>query len=510
VLSLVELERAARVLDRLVSGDRLQGAVQPDASRVVLSTYGQADPDGQRRRHLLLCSDPRAARVALLPRAPRALPRPPAFTQYLRAHLEGARVVGAQLVGGDRLVAIDLEAREGAARLLLSILGRRSNLYLLDAEARLVAALRPLAATRPELALGEPWREPASRPPRSGEDRFAAEPDAALLQAIERFYAEAESDDENAALRRRVGQVLRKEARRLDRKLEKVERELEAAQLATQLARQGELLKGALGRVRRGDREVVVRDHASGEDLRIVLDPALGPSENLERLFKRYHKAVRRLTKGGAQDVAVRDARRDLRELEDEFARSGDDEAGLRALAARPALAALLRRHEPPAPPPRQGAAASPEVRIGKRVVPRRLAPRRYRSAGDLEIWVGRSDAANDFLTTRLARGKDLFFHLDGAPGSHVVLRTEGRPDPPSEAVLDACELAVHFSKQRKATRADVHVVPIRNVKKPKGAKPGLVMVHGGRTVHLRRSPARLERVLGARIEAGEEGAEGA
>ena len=87
------------------------------------------------------------------------------------------------------------------------------------------------------------------------------------------------------------------------------------------------------------------------------------------------------------------------------------------------------------------------------------------------------------------------------APGSHVILRTEGRPDPPSEAVLDACELAVHFSKQKKASRADVHVVPIKNVKKPKGAKAGLVMVHGGKTVHLRRSDARLERILAARIE---------
>jgi predicted ribosome quality control (RQC) complex YloA/Tae2 family protein len=114
---------------------------------------------------------------------------------------------------------------------------------------------------------------------------------------------------------------------------------------------------------------------------------------------------------------------------------------------------------------------------------------------------VGRSDEGNDLLSTRLARGKDLFFHLDGAPGSHVILRTEGREDPPSEAVLDACELAVHFSKAKNATRADVHVVPVRNVKKPKGAKAGLVMVHGGKTVHLRRTQARLDRILAARIE---------
>jgi predicted ribosome quality control (RQC) complex YloA/Tae2 family protein len=127
--------------------------------------------------------------------------------------------------------------------------------------------------------------------------------------------------------------------------------------------------------------------------------------------------------------------------------------------------------------------------------------PRRYRTAGELEIWVGRSAAGNDHLSVRLARGRDLFFHLDGAPGSHVILRTEGRTDPPSEALLDACELAVHFSKAKNASRADVHAVPIANVRKPKGSKPGLVTVHGGKTIHLRRTESRLKRILAARIE---------
>jgi predicted ribosome quality control (RQC) complex YloA/Tae2 family protein len=142
-----------------------------------------------------------------------------------------------------------------------------------------------------------------------------------------------------------------------------------------------------------------------------------------------------------------------------------------------------------------------PEQKLGKHTVPNRLMPRRYRSAGGLEIWVGRSAAGNDHLSLRLARGKDLFFHLDGAPGSHVVLRTEGRTDPPAEALLDACELAVHFSKFKNATRADVHAVPIANVRKPKGSKPGLVSVHGGKTIHLRRAEARLKRILEARID---------
>jgi predicted ribosome quality control (RQC) complex YloA/Tae2 family protein len=475
--------------------------VQPSADRVVLSTYGPAEDRSERKHHVLLSCHPEMARLSLLERSPRAPAVPPAFAQYLRAHVVGARVAALSLLGEDRLVAVDLRIREAAARLLLSLLGRRSNLYLLDAQERLVAALRPLEATRPELAFGEPWKSPASRPPRAGEDRFAGVPETGLLAAIEETYAAAEAGSAHAELRHLVEHALRKEARRLERKLEKIAAELEAARSASELARHGELLKGVLSRVRRGDREVVARDHATGEQVTIALDPTKSPAENLDHVFRRYQKAVRRSAKGGAQQDAVREARRGLDSLEGELRAAAASEEALRAFSEQPAVRELLRRHARAEPGRRPRERERREVKLAGHTVPRRLLPRRYRTAGDLEIWVGRSSAANDLLTTRLARGKDLFFHLDGAPGSHVILRTEGRPDPPSEAVLDACELAVHFSKFKNASRADVHVVPVKNVRKPKGAKPGLVTVHGGRTVHLRRTPKRLERILAASVE---------
>ena len=255
--------------------------------------------------------------------------------------------------------------------------------------------------------------------------------------------------------------------------------------------------------MKKGDSEAVVEDWETGETLRIPLDPQLAPAENLARLFKRYRKSIRTLTRGGAQRETVREALREIETLEASFeAASGLGVEALEKLAAEVGLARLLAKYAPaPAAKARSGKAEKREMELAGRRVPAKLVPRRYRTESGMEVWVGRSDAANDFLSTRLARGKDLFFHLDGAPGSHVILRTEGRSDPPSDAVLDACELAVHFSKQKNASRADVHVVPIQNVRKPKGAKPGLVSVHGGRSVHLRREEKRLERILAARIE---------
>jgi len=510
VLSLEELRRAVPLLEARLRGHRVQAIAQPDATSVVFTTYGgrSAEGTGAKQRLRLSCR-PGCARVGLLERTPAALPTPPAFSQYLRAHVMNAEIAAFRLIGDDRQLAMRLRAREGDFEVLLAIFGRRSNVLLLDAQGRVAAAMRPLANTRPELALGEEWVSPSSKPPTVGENRFADVPDERVLYAIEEAYADAEDRGEIESLRRDLERAFRKEARAQDRKLAKIAQSLAEAEKAVGLEREGELLKSVLERVKRGDTQVVARDFATGEEVSIELDPTRSPADNLQRIFKRYQKAVRSLAKAGAQREEVRAARDEVDTLEDELraaVREAESERpqALEAFASRPAIRRLLAKYTPKetSGPSRPGRAK--EGKLGKRVVPQRLMPRRYGTAGGLEVWVGRSDEGNDFLTTRLAAGNDLFFHLDGAPGSHVILRTEGRSDPPSEATLDACELAVHFSKARNATRADVHVVPIKNVKKPKGGKRGLVMVHGGKTIHLRRMQTRLQRILAARIEEGD------
>lgn len=497
MLSLEELRRAVPLLEARLRGHRVQAASQPDAETLVLSTWGHVDGEGLKQHLVLSCRDG-CARVGLAERVPAKLPTPPGFTQYLRAHALNAEIGGFRLLGDDRQLAMRLRGREGDHDLLLAIFGRKSNIVLLDGDGAIVAAMRSLGDTRPELSLGEVWSSPESRPPTVGSGRFEAVPDEDFLRTIEDHYAEEVLAGEQGKLRQAVSRSLRKERKTLERKLDKIGRSLADAEKAVGLERAGELLKGVLSQVRRGDSEVTARDFDTGEPVVIPLDPKLSPAENLERMFKRYQKAVRGLTKAGAQHEEVEAARDAVAALEDELAAAGEDAAAIEAFAARAPVAKLLKKYEPKAAAASRPGAPT-EVKLGKRMVPLRLAPRRYPTDGGLEIWVGRNDAGNDFLTTRLAAGNDLFFHLDGAPGSHVILRTGGKKDPPSEAVLDACELAVHFSKAKNATRADVHVVPIKNVKKPKGAKAGLVMVHGGKSIHLRRMKSRLDRILAAR-----------
>jgi predicted ribosome quality control (RQC) complex YloA/Tae2 family protein len=294
--------------------------------------------------------------------------------------------------------------------------------------------------------------------------------------------------------------VLRKQRASLERKQRLLEKDVAVGDEAPGLERLGELLKGNLREVRPGADSIQVRDFESGEPQEIPLDPKLSPAENLKALFRRARKAAKRGLRA-AQDLEG--ARERLAAIDALAARreaAGEDAAALQELAEDPEIARLLDRYFPA---PRESAPTARKKvwKLGKRELPARLVPKRYRTAEGLEVWVGRSDEGNDLLTTRLARGNDLFLHLEGSPGSHVVLRTEGGAEPPQEALLDAAELAVQFSKQKNTSRAAVHVARIKDVSKPSGTKPGLVYVHRGRTLQLRRDPARLKRITASRIE---------
>ncbi len=505
MLSLRELRRCVALIDADLAGSRVERILEPAPRRLLLALHRS----GAGKRWLLLSAEPQLARIALVEKAAPAPPKPPHFTQLLRARLGDARLLEARLVDGDRQAGLRFEGSEGRFELMLSLMGPRSNVYLLDDAGTLVGSLRPLSETRRDLSLGDRWRRPESAPPPEGEDRFADAPDAGLFAAVEAAYRKIEGGRADDTLRRRLERALRQRGKSLAKKRAALERDARSGEEVPDLRRRGELLKSSLDRVRPGEREVAARDFETGEEVRIELDPSRSPRANLEDYFRRARKAEKRAARAGGEMVAVEEREAEQRGLQAELDAllEADDKDALQTFAAREEVAALLDRF---APPPR-GAPAEPAVgrpegpkplRLGKRELPGKLQPRRYRSSDGLEIWVGRSDEGNDLLSTRLARGNDLFFHLDASPGSHVVLRTEGRSDPPQESLLEACELAVHFSKQKKASRTDVLIAPCKNVRKPRGAKPGLVYVSGGRSVHLRRDPRRLERILGARIEA--------
>lgn len=110
----------------------------------------------------------------------------------------------------------------------------------------------------------------------------------------------------------------------------------------------------------------------------------------------------------------------------------------------------------------------------GKGIQTVKILPQKMISKDGFEILIGHNNKQNDKLTLKTARHEDIWLHIKDFSGSHVVIKTEGK-EVPDSTLIEAAEYAAYFSKARSSTKAEVDYTPIRNVKKPSGARPGMV-----------------------------------
>jgi len=495
MLSFRELQRAIEILDSVLAGKRLQRVQHAGAHKLTLVFQ-----DSGAKICILLSCSPDFARISKLREPPGPSTAESSFAEYLRAHMIRGNFAGTRLSPGNRQAGIRVQTDEGTFELMLSILGPRSNIYLLGPDQRLIHSLRSLDETRRELQLGSFWTDPIKALRSEGTDRWVAVSDDDYLDIVEQAYCELEANKEIEDTARKIENALAKEGAFIKRKITNLQDDLADARTAEEIKIKGELLKNVLHAIEPGSDAVVARDYATGEMVEIALNPRLSPAQNLEAYFARYQKEARGVAMIERQLLEAHSARGEIdglhSGLQDIMGEAKPNLQLLRNLAQNRLMHKLLTRHYPVRKAPK-----APEGTRKRAGVSTRLLPKRYMTEDGLEIWVGRSDEGNDYLSTRLARGNDLFFHLDGYAGSHVVLRTEGKPEAPENSILDACELAIHFSKLKNSSKADVHMAHIKDIKKPKGAKPGLVYVLRGKTIHLRRNPKRLQNILSARVE---------
>jgi predicted ribosome quality control (RQC) complex YloA/Tae2 family protein len=298
--------------------------------------------------------------------------------------------------------------------------------------------------------------------------------------------------DSPAILLRRA---LHRHYSRLARTLEAVRGDLAEAERAPHLRRLGEALLtyGHLVQARSAQARVPdPADHAA--HLEIELDPALSPQANAARYFKLAAKAER-----GLEQIPAR-----MRSVENEMARvaeaiakidarlaeaSGEEPPALPDPLVRKALdllPPLLRRGLEPAPP---GGASPKTVAAGEHRAPSsRLQPRRLRTSEGWDVLIGRNNDGNDYVTHRLARPEDYWFHVGGGvAGSHVVLRRGKGSDEPSKKTLEeVAAWAAFYSQARTAGKVPVIYTLKKYVRKPRKARPGLALCEREKSLMVR------------------------
>lgn len=207
-----------------------------------------------------------------------------------------------------------------------------------------------------------------------------------------------------------------------------------------------------------GAKELETLNYYTGQTVRIPLDPTKDFRENAARYFEKYNKKKRTfeaLTVLAAQTKAQIDY---LQSVKNSLSIASDD-SDLAQLQEELAQAGIIKK------------------RNGKKKKQERSSPMHYMTKDGYHIYVGKNNLQNEWLTFSLADGNDWWFHVKDAPGSHVIVKSEGG-DLPDHVFEDAARLAAYYSSMRDSDKAEIDYIQKKHVKKPKASPPGFVIYH--------------------------------
>ena len=317
---------------------------------------------------------------------------------------------------------------------------------------------------RPILLLrdGQP-KEYSYRPIEQYGQYMQAEELESFSGLLDRFYTQTEHSDRM----RQKTQTLRKTVTTLRertlRKLELQRKEYESTLDREQLRQMGDIVTANLHAIERGQTRLVAEDfYHDMVPVEIPLKPELSPQQNAARFYKDYAKAK------NAEKILTEQMER--AEIEAEYLAMVLEE--LSRVEGEADLSEIREELE-------QGGYIRPDrkkqkVRPGK--------PMEFLSSDGYRIYVGRNNCENDRLSLKTARKDDLWLHIQKFHGTHVIIACAG-VTPPDETITEAAQLAAWFSQAKEGQNVPVDVTPVRYLRKPKGAKPGMVVYDKYRTV---------------------------
>jgi predicted ribosome quality control (RQC) complex YloA/Tae2 family protein len=260
------------------------------------------------------------------------------------------------------------------------------------------------------------------------------------------------NEDRLTALRKTLREPLEKRAKLLEKQLEDVNRAREALLEGWQAREWADTLLAFVRDVPTGVSSVTLPNLYGADEVQIPLEANLDAAQNANKLYARARRREEVFTKLEEREPVLRQTQRDILNLLEKLDTA--TEAELEKLLE----ADDNNREAPPA--------------VGMR----------FKTKGGFEVLVGRNDKENDVLTHKLAKSLDIWMHVQGYPGSHVIVRAKNREVPFSD-ILEAAAIAAHFSKAKGSTNVPVDYTYAKSVWRPKGARAGAVYFSHQKTV---------------------------
>lgn len=464
------------ILDELpLVGSYVQRVDQPDYRNLVLSLYRPGN------RYRLLCSlDQSAARIHRLNRKPERPKKQQRFAQLLRSRIEGGQITDAYQVHSDRIVRVEITRAGEITLLWIRLWGGQANILVTDSEGVIIDAFfrRPKrnevsgAQYDPNADTKIDSVDPEKRRRRLEQFEIRDFPgEGPLNERIEAWYEKQEEESAFQKLQSRLLNELESQENKVKSKLKSLrdkEQDLSQAQLYKQ---QGDLIMANLHAIRPGDKWLHAESlETPGEEVTIRLDPERDPHENAEIYYDQYKRAR-------ANSSRIRD---EIEAQENQLTRIEQRKEAIQNARTTAELKSYDDRSKEQSGRDRTKSIPGLEFH-----------------SGNFRILVGRTAKENDELLRRHVKGNDVWLHVRDYAGAYVFIRHIPGKSVPLDVLLDAGNLAIHFSKARNAGRADLYYTYVKHLRRAKNGKTGLVLPTQEKNLTVDLEPERLQRLRG-------------
>ena len=292
--------------------------------------------------------------------------------------------------------------------------------------------------------------------------------DDSISKILENYYATKDIKDR---IHQRSSDLRKSISIKLDRlynKLNKQEKELIESENADIYKIKGELITSYIYMIEKGMESVEVANFYDPEykNIKISLNTNFTPSENAQKYFKKYNK-LKTAKKEITSQMEITKEEIDYLENIMLSIENCENLAELMDIREELGKVGYLRSKN-----------------NSKKETKLTTKPHEFVSSNGFKILVGKNNKQNDHLTLKVASNEDIWMHTKNIPGSHVIIKAEGK-EVPDETIFEGAMLAAFFSKSKMSSQVPVDYTKKKNVKKPNGAKPGMVIYDTNNTIYV-------------------------
>lgn len=401
------------------------------------------------------------------------------FTQFLRAHIQGGRIVKAEHLEHSRIVRFTIKQEDTIYFMYCRLWGTASNCIITNEDNLILEAM--FRKPRKKEISGEYINLSCLKTPGIDQDAYTVRPyDTAKFSTFNEFiswyYENRTHDEELSQLQKEAMSVFQHQLLQIQTYEASLSKKLLEVSSFEALKETGDLLAGNLYRVKPRESWISVEDYINNNRIvKIALDPSLSPGENVENYYKRYHKAKGAYEHIHQELLRLQNSRKELKEYQHLLFETDSDINEKMEL-----LKQFLRS--------RQQQTESLEKK--------QLSPGLRFTSGMFTILVGRTAKENDELLRKWTRGNDYWLHTRDVPGGYVFIKFIAGKTVPLETILDAGNLALFFSKARASGKAELYQTQVKYLRRAKEGPLGKVLPTHEKNLSIILDQKRVDRLL--------------